>query len=142
MSAPPTPDFRLPVGGTVCGLGIDFIECDRIARILNRQGERFLARVFTDIEREYCMAMSNPVPHLAARFAAKEAVSKCFTTGIGAELGWKSIEVRKGGRGEPVIHLDEKGGSLLRALGAGGVLVSLAHTAAFGQAVALIYRPA
>ncbi len=140
MDASSSPSFNLPAGGTVCGLGIDFIECDRIARVLKRQGDRFLSRVFTEIECEYCMSMSNPVPHLAARFAAKEAVSKCFTTGIGRELGWKSVEVRKGDRGEPIVHLDNKGKALLRGLGAAGILLSLAHTAAFGQAVALIYR--
>lgn len=140
MDAPPPSFPALPRGGTVCGLGIDFIECERIARVLERQGERFLARVFTESERHYCMGMANPVPHLAARFAAKEAVSKCFTTGIGKELGWKSVEVRKGERGEPFVRFDDKGTRLLGETGAAGVLLSLAHTAAFGQAVALLYR--
>ncbi len=130
--------FSLPEGGIVRGVGTDIIECSRIARVLERQGERFLNRVYTEGEREYCMKMKNPVPHLAARFAAKEAVSKCFTTGIGSSLGWKSIEILKGEREEPLIRLDEKGNELLKRLGGRDVLVSLSHTENYGQAFAVI----
>lgn len=130
--------FSLPEGGIVRGVGTDIIECSRIARVLERQGERFLSRVYTEGERAYCMQMKNPVPHLAARFAAKEAVSKCFTTGIGSALGWKSIEVLKGEREEPLIQLDEKGNELLKELGGSEVLVSLSHTENYGLAFAVI----
>jgi holo-[acyl-carrier protein] synthase len=132
--------ITLPPGGTVIGLGTDLIECARVAKVLERQGDRFLDRVYTPAERAYCMQMKNPAPHLAARFAAKEAVSKAFTTGIGAELGWRSIEVRKGDRGEPIVHLDEKGLALLHLLGGTAVLLSLAHTAVYGHAVALLLK--
>lgn len=130
--------IALPEGGVVRGVGTDIIECDRIARVLERQGERFLKRVFTEGERAYCMQMKNPVPHLAARFAAKEAVSKCFTTGIGESLSWKSVEVVKGEREQPIIRLDEKGQDLLRTVGGKDVLVSLAHTGNYGLAYAVI----
>lgn len=140
MSAQPGIQLTLPPGGIVIGLGTDLIECDRVAKVLQRQGDRFLNRVYTPDERAYCMQMKNPVPHLAARFAAKEAVSKAFTTGIGAELGWRSIEVRKGERGEPLVHLDDKGRALLEALGGTTVLLSLAHTGVYGHAVALLLK--
>ncbi|MEX0323415.1 MAG: holo-ACP synthase [Puniceicoccaceae bacterium] len=130
--------FSLPEGGIVRGVGTDIIECSRIARVLERQGERFLKRVYTQGEQDYCMNMKNPVPHLAARFAAKEAVSKCFTTGIGSSLGWKSIEVLKGEREEPLIQLDDKGNELLKQLGGSDVLVSLSHTENYGLAFAVI----
>ena len=84
-------NLGLPKGGYLVGVGADVIEVERIRGVVDRQGERFLARVFTDEERDYCFRMSQPHKHLAARFAAKEAVSKCFTTGIGAELGWRSV---------------------------------------------------
>lgn len=128
----------LPEGGVIRGVGTDLIECERIARVLERQRDRFLNRVFTEGEREYSMKMKNPVPHLAARFAAKEAVSKCFTTGIGESLGWKSIEVVKGEREQPIIQLDEQGLALLKQVGANDVLVSLAHTENYGLAYAVI----
>ena len=131
-------EFSLPKGGIVRGVGTDLIECSRIQRVLERQKDRFLKRVFTEEEQAYCMKMKNPVPHLAARFAAKEAVSKCFTTGIGQSLGWKSIEVVKGPREEPHIRLDEQGTALLDQLGCSDVLVSLAHTEFYGTAFAVL----
>jgi len=128
----------LPEGGIVRGVGTDLIECERIGRVYERQGERFLERVFTEGERNYCLKMKNPVPHLAARFAAKEAVSKCFTTGIGEALGWRSIEVIKGSREEPYIRLDARGTVLMEALGCDDILISLAHTENYGIAYAVL----
>jgi holo-[acyl-carrier protein] synthase len=130
--------FSLPEGGIVRGVGTDIIECARIARVFERQGERFLKRVYTEGERAYCLKMKNPVPHLAARFAAKEAVSKCFTTGIGEALGWQSVEIVKGEREEPLVRLDERGQAMLHRLGATDVLVSLSHTENYGLAYAVI----
>ena len=129
--------FQLPPGGVVRGIGIDLIETERIRGVWERQKDRFLERVFTAGERAYCLKMKDPVPFLAARFAAKEAVSKAFTTGIGKELGWKSIEVCKGERQQPWIKLDEQGQKLLRAVGGSDVLVSLSHTGNYGMAVAV-----
>jgi holo-[acyl-carrier protein] synthase len=134
--------LSLPEGGIVRGVGTDLIECERIRRVFERQKERFLERVYTSEERDYCLKMKNPVPHLAARFAAKEAVSKCFTTGIGESLGWRSIEVVKGIREEPHIRLHGKGPELLKAIGGDAVLVSLSHTKNYGLAYAvLVARP-
>lgn len=134
------PAFVLPPGGTLVGLGCDVIETGRIGGVLQRQGERFLARVFTDEERAYCLAMRDPHKHLAARFAAKEAVSKAFTTGIGAELGWKSISVFHGSRHEPRVRLDAQGEALLARAGATGILLSLSHTETVAMAVAALVR--
>lgn len=134
--------FSLPPGGLLLGLGCDVIEVERVRGVLERQGERFLARVFTDAERAYCEAKADPYPYYAARFAAKEAVSKCFTTGIGAELGWKSISVAHGERSQPIIVLDEKGQALLQSLGATGVLISLSHTDTVAMAVAGLVKAA
>jgi holo-[acyl-carrier protein] synthase len=132
--------FSLPPGGILLGLGCDVIEVARVKGVVDRQGERFLARVFTDEERAYCFRMAHPFPHLAARFAAKEAVSKCFTTGIGAQLGWKSASIHHGERAEPLVRLDSKGEELLRQLGATRVIVSLSHTETFAMAVAALVR--
>jgi holo-[acyl-carrier protein] synthase len=133
-------NLRLPPGGILVGLGADVIEVERIRGVLERQGERFLARVFTDEERAYCSRMSQPHKHLAARFAAKEAVSKSFTTGIGAELGWRSVSVYHGERNQPLVRLDEKGQALLRDAGATHVLLTLSHTATVAMAVAALVR--
>jgi holo-[acyl-carrier protein] synthase len=131
---------QLPPGGILVGVGIDLIEVERIRAVIERQGERFLDRVFTAEERAYCGTMKFPHKHYAARFAAKEAVSKCFGTGIGAELGWRSVSVRHGERHQPLVHLDERGSALLRAAGATAVHLSLAHTEALAVAVAVLVR--
>jgi len=133
-------NLELPPAGILVGLGADVIEVERIRGVLERQGERFLARVFTAEEREYCSRMSQPHKHLAARFAAKEAVSKAFTTGIGAELGWRSVSVYHGSRNQPLVRLDEKGQALLRDAGATHVILTLSHTESVAMAVAALVR--
>jgi holo-[acyl-carrier protein] synthase len=133
-------NLDLPPGGILLGMGCDLVEIARIQGVLERQGERFLARVFTEEERTYCLAMPHPPKHFAARFAAKEAVSKCFTTGIGAELGWKSISIHHGPRHDPRVRLDEKGEALLRAVGGTSVQISLSHTDTMAMAVAALLR--
>jgi len=139
MSAPSL-NFSLPVGGVLIGLGCDLIEVERIARAIERHGARFLERTFTEEERAYCAALKYPYKHYAARWAAKEAVAKAFTTGIGAELGWTSVGVYHGARSEPLVRLDQQGAALLRALGGTDVLLSLSHTETHALAVAAIVR--
>ena len=133
-------NIELPPGGILIGLGVDVIEVDRVRGVLDRQGERFLQRVFTDEERAYCQGKAQPHKHYAARFAAKEAVSKCFSTGIGAELGWRSVSIYHGDRQQPLVRLDEQGEALLRRVGGTHVHVSLSHTETTAVAVAAIVR--
>jgi holo-[acyl-carrier protein] synthase len=133
-------NLQLPPGGLLLGLGSDLIDIERIRGVLDRQGERFLERVFTDEERAYCLGMKHPHKHYAARFAAKEAVAKAFTTGIGAELGWKSISVYHGLRHEPLVRLDAAGEALLKHVGGTQVILTLSHTDTAAMAVAAIVR--
>jgi holo-[acyl-carrier protein] synthase len=133
-------NLQLPPGGILLGIGSDLIDIERIRGVLDRQGERFLERVFTDEERAYCLGMKHPHKHLAARFAAKEAVAKAFTTGIGAELGWKSISVYHGLRHEPLVRLDAAGEALLKHVGGTQVILTLSHTDTAAMAVAAIVR--
>lgn len=138
MSSAPFP--TLPPGGILIGLGADLIEVERVRGVIERQGERFVHRVFTAEEQAYCAGMAHPYKHYAARFAAKEAVSKCFATGIGAELGWRSVAIYHGERHQPLVRLDEKGQALLRQAGATHVHVSLSHTETMAMAVAVLVR--
>jgi holo-[acyl-carrier protein] synthase len=133
-------NFDLPPGGILVGLGADLVDVDRIRGVFERQGDRFLNRVFTEEERAYCFGMKHPHKHLAARFAAKEAVSKAFTTGIGAEIGWKSISVYHGERKEPRVRLDDKGLALLAQVGATHILLTLSHTDTAAMAVAALVK--
>jgi len=133
-------NLALPPGGILLGLGCDVIEVDRVRKVMERQGDRFIERVFTEDERHYCLGFHSPYLHFAARFAAKEAVSKAFTTGIGAELGWRSVSIYHGPRKEPLVSLDDKGQALLAQVGASRVLVSLSHTDTVAMAVAALVR--
>jgi holo-[acyl-carrier protein] synthase len=133
-------NIQLPPGGVLVGLGADLIEVARIRSVLLRHGDKFIERILTDEERAYCAGMAHPDKHIAARFAAKEAVSKCFTTGIGSELGWKSISVYHGVRHEPLVRLDEQGRALMAHVGATQVLLTLSHTENYAMAVAAIVR--
>ncbi|MFN0069306.1 MAG: holo-ACP synthase [Limisphaerales bacterium] len=122
----------------ILGTGLDLIEVARIAASYERFGERFLARLLRPAEISYCLTHAQPAPHLAARFAAKEAVAKAFGTGIGAELGWQDIEVVRRPSGEPCVMLHDKGAALLAARGGRAVHLSLTHTAQHAAAMAVL----
>ena len=122
----------------VLGIGVDIVENGRIATLLEKHGERFLARVFTDGERTYCSKMRDPAPFYAARFAAKEAVSKAFGTGIGKDMEWLDIEVRRADSGEPSIVLRGAGAAFAKTRGVERVLISLSHTEHYAMAQAMI----
>lgn len=127
------------VPGGVIGLGIDLVDVARFEEVLNRQGERFLSRVFTEGERLYCDSKHSPGAFYAARFAAKEAVSKAFGTGIGAEIGWLDIEVFHDAAGAPLVRLSGKGAALANQRGVTRVLVSLTHTT-LGAAASVVLQ--
>jgi holo-[acyl-carrier protein] synthase len=113
---------------SVLGIGVDLVECARIQHSLDRFGERFLHRVFTDGEIAYSQSMKFPARHLAARFAAKEALSKAFGTGIGKAMGWKDIDVHKKPSGEPFVVLHDAGKRLAAERGVTKVFITLSHT--------------
>jgi holo-[acyl-carrier protein] synthase len=121
----------------IIGIGVDVIEIDRIRGSLERHGARFLRRIFTDGEQQYCGRMKHPAQFYAARFAAKEAVSKAFGTGIGASLGWLDIEVRRKPSGEPFVVLHGEGTKLAQRLGIREVLLSLSHSEHYAVANAV-----
>lgn len=127
-----------PAGATLLNVGVDVIEVERVQKVYERQKDRFLKRVFTQEEQDYCFSKSNPYPHLAARFAAKEAVSKTFSTGIGKLFSWTSCSIYHGPRMQPLVRLDEQGDALLNALGATGVRITLSHTKTTAVAVAVL----
>jgi holo-[acyl-carrier protein] synthase len=113
---------------SVIGIGVDLVECERIQHSLDRFGDRFLRRVFTNGEIEYSMSMKFPARHLAARFAAKEAVSKAFGTGIGKSMGWQDMDVRKKESGEPFLVLSGGAESLSKDRGVTKTFITLSHT--------------
>ena len=113
---------------SVLGIGVDLVECARIQRSMDRFGDRFLRRVFSEGEIEYSVSMKFPARHLAARFAAKEAVSKAFGTGIGKAMGWRNIDIRKKPSGEPLLVFSGPAQELATKRGVISALITLSHT--------------
>ena len=122
----------------ILGTGIDIIEVGRIESAYERHGDRFLRRVLRADEIAYCLSHKAPGPFLAARFAGKEAISKAFGTGIGAQLSWHDMEIRRKESGEPYVMLHGKGQTLLVSRGGRMVHLSLSHTAQHATAIAIL----
>lgn len=124
----------------VAGIGVDIVETARIRDSLEKFGDRFLNRCFLPDEIAYCRGMKFPELHFAARFAAKEAISKAFGTGIGKQLGWRDMEIRKRESGEPYVVLHGKGLELAQQRGIEGMFVSLSHCKQYAAAQAVLLR--
>ena len=123
---------------TILGVGMDIVETKRIAESIERFGDRFLNRIFLDGEVAYSRSMKFPHLHLAARFAAKEAISKAFGTGIGRDLGWRDLEIVREPSGAPRVVLHGRAEAFAKARGVQAVHVSLSHTTEYGAASAVI----
>ena len=122
----------------ILGVGIDIIEVSRIEASYEKFGERFLNRILHPAEISYCLSHKAPGPFFAARFAAKEAISKAFGTGIGAQLGWHDMEVGRKPSGEPFVILHDNGEKLLKERNGRVVLISLSHTQVHATAIAIL----
>jgi len=112
--------------------GVDLIDIHRIREAIERHGERFLARVFTEAERRECAGRT---ASFAGRFAAKEAAAKALGCGIG-DVGWLDIEIRSNERKAPYLVLHGEGGRMAKELGVTAWSVSLSHTE--HQAIAFV----
>lgn len=121
----------------ILGLGFDATDIPRIGTTFERYGDRFLRRVFTDGEIAYCTRRRNPVPHLAGRFAAKEAAMKALGTGHSRGVLWKDIEVVRLS-GPPQLRLH--GGAAARAdrMRVRFSLLTITHSEALAMAQVLL----
>jgi holo-[acyl-carrier protein] synthase len=122
----------------ILGVGIDIIEVARIAASLEKFGHRFGERILLPDEIAYCLANRSPAPFVAARFAAKEAISKSFGTGIGAQLGWQDMEIAHKESGEPFVILHGKGKKLFESRHAKNIFVSISHTQQYAAVMAVL----
>jgi holo-[acyl-carrier protein] synthase len=121
----------------IVGTGIDIAEVPRIREAIERHGERFLKRIFTEGEIQYCESKANRVERYAARFAAKEAGMKAIGTGWNHGVRWRDIEVARKPGGRPTLLLHGKAAEFAAQLGATNIALSLTHTAeqAFAQVI-------
>ncbi len=126
---------------SVLGVGIDLVELARVRRILGRRREQAMAKFLSDSERAYVESRPDPVPHLAARIAAKEAVYKALQSLPGCRgVGWREIEVWRDDAGKPSAVLNGLAASAIAAHGPIQVHLSLTHTHLTACAVAVLER--
>ena len=124
----------------ILGIGIDLVECARLERALQAPwSQRFLERVFTDLERSYCLSRPRPAVHLAARFAAKEAAFKALGSGVWAHsMGWRQVEVLRVEGSGPRLLLHGAAAELAAGLGVNEALLSMSHSTTWAVAQVLL----
>jgi holo-[acyl-carrier protein] synthase len=120
------------------GIGIDLVQIPRLRRVVERWQDRFLERVFTEEELAYCRARRDPVPHLAARFAAKEAGLKALGTGLRLGVRWRELEVRRERGQPPVLVLSGRSRAIGEARGGRRMLLTLTHDGEYACAQAML----
>ena len=121
----------------IFGTGIDIIEVERIKNSIQKYSDRFKKKIFTQKEIDYCHSQADPAKHFAARFTVKEAVLKCFGTGLTGGILWKDIEVGKLNSGQPVLNLHGNGKKLFNQLNLKHIHVSITHDKTYAAAHAI-----
>ena len=121
----------------IVGIGTDIIECLRIAQMIERHGELFINRVYTQWEIQYCQSRKAATQHYAGRWAAKEAVLKALGTGWRRGISWRDIEVRNDPSGKPVVALRGGCRDVVESLGICEMLISISHCRSHATAYAL-----
>jgi len=120
-------------------IGIDIIEIDRIAHMLEKY-PNFRYRIFTQREVSYCEKKKYPPQHYAARFAAKESIMKTLGTGWSESVRWKDLEITEGPSGKPCVRLHDRASALSKQQGVKEVKVSLSHCKLYAVAIAQLIK--
>jgi holo-[acyl-carrier protein] synthase len=116
------------------GIGCDILELNRFKKALKRKGKEMLNRLLTKNEQSYCFKFKDPYPHLAVRFAGKEAIVKALGVGFGKDLGFLDIEILNDNNGKPLVKISKK----ISLLSNFQVLITLIHCKDYVMAVAII----
>jgi holo-[acyl-carrier protein] synthase len=122
----------------IIGTGIDIVEIARIRSIMEKLKDRFIPRVFTAAEQQFCSAHRDPAPHFAARFAAKEALFKALGTGWAKGVTWLDVEVLRERPGAPVMTLYGEAKRLSEQIGASKTHVTLSHSDQWAIAMVIL----
>ena len=121
----------------IIGIGTDITECLRIARMIERHGEAFIARVYTPEEIRYCQTRKQSTQHFTGRWAAKEAVLKALGTGWRRGISWRDIEILNEPGGKPLVMLTGGAREVAQQLGITEMLVTISHCHTHATAYAL-----
>jgi holo-[acyl-carrier protein] synthase len=122
----------------IIGTGIDLVEIARLRKVIERLKDRFILRVFTPGEQEFCNAHRDPVPHFAVRFAAKEALFKALGTGWAKGVTWLDVEVQRERQDAPTMVLHGEAQRLSAAMGAHKAHLSLSHSDQWAIAMVIL----
>jgi len=122
----------------IYGVGVDLVRVDRLEKLLERLGERFETRVFTEFERQFCSGRKKRTACLALRFAAKEAFVKALGLGVRKPVLWQDIEIRPNALGKPEISLTPRALQYCREKGVSSWHLSLTDDGQYGAAVVVI----
>lgn len=122
----------------IIGIGLDLVDVEKVKNAIQRRGERFQNKLFTKQEVEYCYRRRNPFPHLAVRFAAKEAVLKAFGLGFGKGSKWTDIEIVIDDSGKPEVKLSGFLRDMAKEKGVNKTMVGLSHTKQYASAVVIL----
>jgi holo-[acyl-carrier protein] synthase len=122
----------------ILGVGTDLVEVGRIQESIDRFGDRFLHRIYTDREKEYCLGKANAAERFAGRFAAKEAGMKAIGTGWRRGVTWRDFEVATEPSGRPTLKLYGVAEGIAKKLGVGRISLSITHTAREGFAMVIL----
>lgn len=121
----------------IVGLGTDLARIARFKKFVE-PGNKVLVRIFTDKERDYSLNKRNPAPHLAARFAAKEAFLKALGTGLRDGLAWQQIEIVRDELGCPSLSLTGVAAAMMKKRGAQQVHLSYSHDGDYAVATVVL----
>jgi len=122
----------------VFGIGVDIIEIERVKESVDKYGDQFLNKIYTEKELDYCLSKVSKYQHLAARFAAKEAVFKAISTGWSKEIGWHDIEIYNETNGMPLVKLRNGLESFLS--NDKSLKISMSHSKDYVVCMAIVYK--
>ena len=124
----------------ILGTGVDIIEVARVRNAVNKWGDRFIKKIFTDKEIEYSKKKRFMFQHLAARFATKEAVVKALGDGWQGQVTWKDLEILNEENGKPRVNLLGRAEQVKQEKGISDIIVSMSHTENYAVASAILVK--
>ncbi len=124
----------------IAGIGTDLVAVERIKQSVQRFGDRFIKRIYTETERSYCLSKANRYERFAARFAAKEAGMKALGTGWSRGVGWQDFQVVNEPSGRPTLHLAGEAARIAASQGVKHISLSMTHTDTEGFAIVIFEK--
>ena len=124
----------------ITGIGVDIVEIYRIKQAAKKWSNKFLKRIFTDRELKYAKDRSIPYQHLAARFAAKEAILKAIGDNTIHRIEWTNVEILNDTNGKPIVNLSGQAKKIKQGKNISDIIISMSHTRTYAVANAIVIK--